>query len=104
MNNETNENKALSQTIVSRGRCYGQTHEMVLQVKKTLEERGECGVGMLQDPTYILQRLSDLGMENVTAKPTYRTMFPMIKTNEYGEPIGLLDSEVVRTGFMFYYG
>ena len=92
------------QTSVSRSRCVGKTHEMVLQIKKTLEERGECGVGMLQDPTDILKRLTDLGVENVTAKPTHRTMMPMIQRNEYGEPIGLLDSEVVKTGFVFYYG
>ncbi len=42
------QNPPLRKTAVSRGRCYGQTHAMVLEIKKTLEERGECGVGLIE--------------------------------------------------------
>jgi hypothetical protein len=74
-------NHASCQTDVSRGICYGRTHEMVLEIKKALEERGECGVGLMKDATDILKRLKDLGV-NARAEPTYRTMPPMIKRNE----------------------
>lgn len=100
MSNEAN-NPASCQTAVSRGRCFGRTHEMVLEIKKALEQRGECGVGLMKDATDTLKRLKDLGV-NARVEPTYRTMPPMLKRNELGEPIDLLLSEKVQTGMVFY--
>ena len=96
-----NENPASCQTAVSRGRCYGRTHEMVLEIKKALEERGECGVGLMKDTTDTLNRLKELGV-NARAEPSYRTMPPMIKRNEIGEPVDLLLGEKVQVGMVFY--
>ena len=92
---------ALDKGGVSRGRCYGRTHEMVLEIKKALEERGECGVGLMKDATDTLKRLNDLGV-NAMVEPTYRTMPPMIKRNELGEPIDLILNEKVQVGVVFY--
>jgi hypothetical protein len=92
---------ASCQTAVSRGRCYGRTHEMVLEIKKALEERGECGVGLMKDATDTLKRLKELGV-NARVEPTYRTMPPMIKRNELGEPVDLMLNEKVQVGVVFY--
>lgn len=100
MSNEVT-NHASCQTAVSRGRCYGRTHEMVLEIKKALEERGECGVGLIKDATDTLNRLKELGV-NARAEPSYRTMSPMIKRNEIGEPVDLLLGEKVQVGMVFY--
>ncbi len=88
--------------VIIRSRSCGKTHEMVFQIKKTLNERGECGVGMLKDPTNILKRLNKLGMTAI-AEPIYRIMPPMIKKNEFGDPIDLIVGEKVKTGYVFYY-
>ena len=95
------QNPASCQTAVSRGRCYGRTHEIVIEIKKTLEERGECCVGLMKDATDTLKRLKDLGV-NARVEPTYRTMPPMIKRNELGEPVDLVLNEQVQVGVVFY--
>jgi len=84
-------------------RQTGRTHEMVLEIKKTLEERGECGVGMLTNPTDILNRLEKLGLKNVTTKPAYRSMPPIMQFDNAGEPMGVIVKEKVHTGTVFYY-
>ncbi len=100
MSNEAT-NHSSCQSAVSRGRCYGKTHEMVVEIKKALEERGECGVGLMKDATDILKRLKELGV-NARAEPTYITMPPIIKRNEFGEPVDLLLNEKVQAGVVFY--
>ena len=71
------------------------------EIKKALEERGECGVGLMKDATDTLNRLKDLGV-NARVEPTYRTMPPMIKKNELGEPVDLMLNEKVQVGVVFY--
>ena len=100
MSNEVT-NPTSYQAAISRGRCFGRTHEMVLEIKKTLEERGECGVGLMKDATDTLNRLKELGV-NARVEPTYRTMPPMIKRNELGEPVDLMLNEKVQVGVVFY--
>lgn len=85
----------------SRRRQCGQTHEMALQIKKVLDERGECGVRLMTDASDVLERLKKLGV-NARAEPSYRTMPPMIKKNDLGEPIDLLLNEKVQVGMIFY--
>lgn len=84
-----------------RSRCFGTTPEIVLEIKKALEQRGECGVGLMKDATEVLERLKDLGV-NARVEPTYRTMPVMLKRNKIGEPIDLLLNEKVQTGVVFY--
>lgn len=91
------QNPPLHKQPVSRSRSAGATHEMVLEIKKTLEERGECGVGLLRDPKDILKRLSDLGIV-ARAEPTYRNMPAEINGDQFQS------GEKVQTGYVFYCG
>jgi len=83
-----------------KNRRTGYYHEMALDIKKTLEERGECGIGGMMDGEDMLNRLKDLGI-NAIAEPTYRTMHPIMKYDEEGEPINILFNERVQTGTVF---
>lgn len=82
-------------------RSYGRTNEMVLEIKKQLEEYGECGVGLMSNPNDILKKLERIGV-NASAEPAYRTMPPIMKFDVNGEPTGVTIGDKVKTGYVFY--
>jgi hypothetical protein len=86
--------------IKIKARQDGAQHELALELKASLEKWGEVGVACMTDPRDVLNRLEQLGV-NAIAEPKYRWMPPLIKRNQFGEPVDMIYGEKVKTGYVF---